>query len=101
MTDATTFHITLLGRHYKIKCPPEEHAALERTVSFLNQQLQATREQASNAPFEQIAAITALNLAHQLMTLQTNGTDNKQTISALEKRLTQLSSTLTESLANT
>jgi cell division protein ZapA len=63
---ANTLDIQLLGKEYKVACPPEEQQALQDAADFLNARL---NEVASKGKFsgERLVAMVALNLAHELL----------------------------------
>ena len=62
----TTLDITLLGREYRVSCPPEERESLLRAVDFLSARMGelATKTKSTG---ERLAVMTALNLAHELL----------------------------------
>jgi len=63
---ANTLDIQLLGKDYKVACPPGEQAALQEAADFLNARL---NEVAAKGKFsgERLVAMVALNLAHELL----------------------------------
>jgi cell division protein ZapA len=62
----TTLDIQLLGKDYKVACPPEEQQALRNAADLLNSRL---NEVAAKGKFsgERLVAMVALNLAHELL----------------------------------
>ncbi|HWU84941.1 MAG TPA: cell division protein ZapA [Rhodocyclaceae bacterium] len=63
---AATLDIQLLGKEYKVACPPDERAALQEAAALLNARLE---EAAAKGRFsgERLIAMVALNLAHELL----------------------------------
>lgn len=61
-----TLDIQLLGKDYKVACPPGEQQALQDAATFLNARL---GEVAAKGKFsgERLIAMVALNLAHELL----------------------------------
>lgn len=61
-----TLAIQLLGKDYKVACPPDEQQALQDAAAFLNARL---TEVAAKGKFsgERLVAMVALNLAHELL----------------------------------
>lgn len=61
-----TLEIQLLGKEYKVACPPEEQQALQNAADYLNARLS---EVAAKGKFsgERLIAMVALNLAHELL----------------------------------
>jgi cell division protein ZapA len=62
----STLDIQLLGKDYKVACPPEEQQALRNAADLLNSRL---NEVAAKGKFsgERLVAMVALNLAHELL----------------------------------
>ena len=62
----TTLDIELLGKEYKVACPPGEQQALQEAADLLNARL---NEVAAKGRFsgERLVAMVALNLAHELL----------------------------------
>lgn len=63
---ANTLEIQLLGKEYKVACPPEEQQGLQNAADYLNARL---GEAAAKGKFsgERLIAMVALNLAHELL----------------------------------
>lgn len=63
---ANTLDIQLLGKDYKVACPPDEQRALQEAADLLNARL---NEVAAKGKFsgERLVAMVALNLAHELL----------------------------------
>lgn len=61
-----TLDIQLLGKDYKVACPPDEQQALQNAADLLNTRL---NEVAAKGKFsgERLVAMVALNLAHELL----------------------------------
>ena len=61
-----TLDIQLLGKDYKVACPPAEQQALQNAADLLNTRL---NEVAAKGKFsgERLVAMVALNLAHELL----------------------------------
>lgn len=61
-----TLDIQLLGKDYKVACPPDEQQALQNAADLLNARL---NEVAAKGKFsgERLVAMVALNLAHELL----------------------------------
>jgi cell division protein ZapA len=66
-----TLDIQLLGKDYKVACPPDEQPALQTAADFLNARL---NEVAAKGKFsgERLVAMVALNLAHELLSQRSN-----------------------------
>lgn len=69
MSTTPTLDIQLLGKEYKVACPPAEQAALQAAAELLDARL---TEAAGSGRFsgERLVAMVALNLAHELLNLK-------------------------------
>jgi len=57
--------ITLLGKEYRVACPPEQHAALLNAAAFLNGRMREIAEKTKSNLAERSAVMAALNIAHE------------------------------------
>jgi cell division protein ZapA len=66
MTSHSTVDISLQGREYRVNCAPDEREALLAAVSHVEAKMNeiARRTRGSG---ERLAVMTALNLAHELL----------------------------------
>ena len=62
--------ITLLGKEYRVACPPEEHDALQSAVAYVDAKMHDIAEKTKSNIAERIAVMAALNIAHELLTRQ-------------------------------
>lgn len=67
MNDARGIDITIMGREFRIACPPEDQAALLETVAFLDERMHHVRDASKVAGIDRIAILAALNIAHELL----------------------------------
>jgi len=88
---SSTLDIKLLGKDYRVACPPEERESLQAAVELLDERMgeMATKSKSTG---ERLAVMTALNLAHELLSQKNPGAgvdryDLKRRISAMEARL--------------
>ena len=94
---SSSLDIKLLGKEYSVACTAEEREGLLAAVAFLDERLReiAGKTRAAN---ERVAVMTALNLAHELLTLRRGGglavdADN------LRRRIKSIETRIDESLA--
>ena len=59
--------ITLLGKEYRVACPPEERAALLAAVAYVDEKMHDIAEKTKSNISERIAVMTALNIAHEYL----------------------------------
>jgi cell division protein ZapA len=62
-----TVVITLLGKEYRIVCPPDEIEMLHKSADELQQRMQAIYDSGKVIGTDRIAVMAALNLAHDLL----------------------------------
>ena len=63
--EAYYLDITLLGKEYRVACPPEEHAALLAAVAYVDEKMHDIAEKTKSNISERIAVMAALNIAHE------------------------------------
>jgi cell division protein ZapA len=59
--------ITILGKEYRIACPPEERAGLEASARYLDKKMREIRDRGRTAGGDNIAIMAALNITHELL----------------------------------
>ena len=62
--------ITLLGKEYRVACPPTEHAALLAAVAYVDERMHDIAEKTKSNIAERIAVMAALNIAHEHLSQQ-------------------------------
>lgn len=62
----STLDIKLLGREFRIACPPEERESLLAAVALVDAKMSELAAQTRSSG-ERLAVMTALNLAHELL----------------------------------
>lgn len=67
--------VNILGKEYRIACPPEEKNALLNAASTLNERMKVLRESGKVIGTERIAVMTALNVTHELLQQQSAQSD--------------------------
>jgi cell division protein ZapA len=69
-SDANFLDITLLGKEYRVVCPPEEEDALRQAVDHVDSKMREIAEKTRSNAAERIAVMAALNVAHEFLLLQ-------------------------------
>ncbi|GAB4164815.1 MAG: cell division protein ZapA [Rhodocyclaceae bacterium] len=66
---SATVEVSLMGRSYRVACPPGSRAALDAAAGYLDGKLKeiSARTRASG---ERLAVMAALNIAHELIELR-------------------------------
>ena len=59
--------ITLLGREYRVACPPAERESLLAAVAYVDARMREIAEKTRSNVTERIAVMAALNIAHELL----------------------------------
>jgi cell division protein ZapA len=62
--EAYYLDITLLGKEYRVACPPEEPALLA-AVAYVDEKMHDIAEKTKSNISERIAVMAALNIAHE------------------------------------
>ena len=68
-----TLDVTILDREFRVACPEEERAELLDTVAYLDKKMREIRDVGKVATVERIAIMSALNIAHELLTTRIGG----------------------------
>ncbi len=62
--------VTIFNKEYRVACPDGQETRLAEATDFLNRRIQEMKDSSAGLGTEQTAAITALNLAHDLLEQQ-------------------------------
>ena len=77
MPNETNFlDITLLGKEYRVACPPSEHDALLAAVAYVDERMHDIAEKTKSNISERIAVMAALNIAHEHLTYRKQISEN-------------------------
>lgn len=94
--DANTLDIVLMGREYRVACAPEEREALQSAVAFVDEKMRELGEKTKSSG-ERLAVMTALNLAHELLSIKLPGGFDMQ---EFRRRIGAMQTRLDEALAS-
>lgn len=94
--DANTLDIVLMGREYRVACAPEEREALQSAVAFVDEKMRELGEKTKSTG-ERLAVMTALNLAHELLSIKLPGGFDMQ---EFRRRIGAMQTRLDEALAS-
>jgi cell division protein ZapA len=82
--------IVLMGREYRVACAPEEREALQSAVAFVDEKMRELADKTKSSG-ERLAVMTALNLAHDLLSIKLPGgldlQDFRRRIASMQARL--------------
>lgn len=59
--------VVILGREYRVACPPSERDALLAAVAHVDRKMQDIAAKSKTAAAERVAVMAALNIAHELL----------------------------------
>ncbi|MEO7065989.1 MAG: cell division protein ZapA [Rhodanobacter sp.] len=62
--------LRLIDREFLIACSPEEREGLLEAAGFLDRKMRELRANARAPSFERLAVLTAISVAHELITLR-------------------------------
>ena len=71
MSSLNHLDIALLGKEYRVACPPEEHEALQAAVRYVDAKMRDIADKTKSSIPERIAVMAALNIAHELLSRDT------------------------------
>lgn len=95
-TEENFLDVTILGREYRVACPPGEREALEAAVGFVDGRMSDIAGKSKSATPERVAVMAALNIAHEFLSYREShqeGFDTamaKRRILGMEARLDTL-----------
>ncbi len=88
--------VTILDRTLRVACSEEEEPALREAVAYLDARMREIRDSGKAAGHDRIAIMAALNIAHELLSLQLpNGFD----IGTFKRRMKSMSATIDEAIS--
>lgn len=64
--------VSILGKEYQVACPENEQAALIASAQMVHLNMDKIRNTGKIVGLDRIAVMAALNLAHELITIQNN-----------------------------
>ncbi|HNC53132.1 MAG TPA: cell division protein ZapA [Accumulibacter sp.] len=78
--DTNFLDIVLLGKEYRVACPPEQHAALRKAAAYVDAKMRGIAEKTKSNFAERIAVMAALNIAHEHLGLDQEAPEQHQKI---------------------
>ena len=94
--EANTLDIVLMGREYRVACAPDEREALQTAVAFVDEKMREIGEKTKSTG-ERLAVMTALNLAHELLSIKLPGGFDMQ---EFRRRIGYMQARLDEAMAS-
>ena len=91
-----TLDVTILDREFRVACPEDERAELLDAVTYLDKKMREIRDVGKVATAERIAIMSALNIAHELLTTRLgSGFDMNE----FKRRIDSMQATIDATLA--
>ncbi len=94
MSKAEPLNITIMGKEYRVACPPEEQDNLRASAKLLNEKLEEIKTKGSVIGTERIAIMAALNMSHEVLYSQTLATEHDD----LNQRISDISDRISDSM---
>ncbi|MDJ0806274.1 MAG: cell division protein ZapA [Gammaproteobacteria bacterium] len=73
--------VTILDKEYRIACGPDERDALLESAHLVDEKMREVRKTGRVIGTERIAVMVALNIAHEMLDLKYNKSNDAQSIS--------------------
>ncbi len=96
--ESKTLDVMIMGKTYRVTCAPDEEKDLLAAVDFVDNRMTEIREGGRTMAIERLAVMTALNIAHELISSKSG----KGVASAeIKRKISLMRNTITEALADT
>jgi cell division protein ZapA len=92
MTDENTVCVEILGKEYRVACPPENRQDLERAAKLFNDRMIDIKSQGKLYGTERVAIMAGLNLAYDFL----NATGSSQ---SAQTQLSKMNAKIESALA--
>ena len=95
--DSKTLDVMIMGKSYRVTCAPDEEKDLLAAVDFVDTRMSEIREGGRTMAIERLAVMTALNIAHELLSSK----GGKGIASAeIRRKISLMRNSITEALAD-
>ena len=91
----------IMGREFKIKCPKDKTAELQKAAVYLNNKMQDIQHGDKSITIDRIAIAAALNIAHELILEKQHSHSHTGDLKESNKCFLNLKRKLDQALANT
>ena len=96
--ESKTLDVAIMGKTYRVTWAPDEEKDLLAAVDFVDARMSEIREGGRTMAIERLAVMTALNIAHEL--LSSKGGKGVAT-AEIKRKISLMRNTITEALADT
>ena len=87
--------VTILGRQFRVACTEDEKQGLLKAVDYLDRNMREIRDSGKVIGVERIAIMAALNLAHELLSMNVDGVD----LGEVRRRMAEMRTMIDEVLS--
>ncbi|EKD45673.1 MAG: hypothetical protein ACD_69C00184G0002 [uncultured bacterium] len=92
--------VNIMGREFKIKCPKDKTAELQKAAAYLNGKMKDIQHGDKSITMDRIAIAAALNIAHELILEKQHSQTNTSHLKESNKHFSNLKHKLDQALAN-
>ena len=92
-SDNDNLSVNILDRNYNIRCPKDQASALNESAKYLDNQMRKMRSSNQVMSTDRVAVVTALNVAHELLTYRSHHSENE-----INERITHMRETIAKVL---
>jgi len=96
---AVPVSVWILGKEYRVSCPPSEQAGLKASAEHLSERMKAIRDSGKVFGLDRIAVMAALNIAHEMLQSKGNAAEKDRLDTTLSQRIRALDDTVAGALA--
>ncbi len=86
-SETAPISVSILDRDYQFTCQPDEREALRSAAALLDERMREIKKAGNLMALERIAVMTALNLADELLKLQSMDQRRRETVDSRIRRL--------------
>lgn len=90
--------VNISGREFKIKCPKDKTADLQKAVNYLHEKMQEAQHGDRFITIDRVAITAALNIAHELLLERQHLQAHSSDLHGLNRRLSSLQQKLDQVL---
>lgn len=86
-TEMNTININIMGRDFRIKCPPQKVSELQEAAYLLDNKMREITNGGKFIGLDKLAVIAALNISHDLLSQKQKNNSYLSHLNAITSRL--------------
>lgn len=94
-SDSHTLDVVVLGKEYRVACPPGEKEQLLASVAYLDGKMQELAELTKSSG-ERLTVMTALNITHELLQMRAASSID---VAGIKRRIEAMQARIEEALS--